>query len=98
MTCALTAAVALGRGARQRLRVAALGVMPGIGVIRLRDLARLRYSMPAFSEAVLSMTAVLMVGDFDAKDLMRSGRILSVVESLILLLIVPLYWPLIGIA
>ena len=44
------------------------------------------------------MTAVLMVGDFDAKDLMRFGLILSVVESLILLLIVPLYWPLIGIA
>ncbi len=44
------------------------------------------------------MTAVLMVGDFDAKDLMRFWRILSLVESLILLLIVPLYWPLIGIA
>jgi len=90
VTCALTAAVALGRGARQRLRVAALGVMPGIGVIRLRDLPSLCYSVLVFSWAVLRMTDVLMVGDFDAKDLMRFGRILSVVESLVLLLIVPL--------
>jgi solute carrier family 13 (sodium-dependent dicarboxylate transporter), member 2/3/5 len=46
-------------------------------------------------------SAVLMVGYaygyFDAKDLLRVGLLLTVVESLILLLLVPFYWPLIGI-
>lgn len=47
-------------------------------------------------------SAVLMVGYaygyFDARDLMRVGLLLTVVESLILLLLVPFYWPLIGIS
>jgi len=47
-------------------------------------------------------SAVLIVGYsfgyFEAKDLFKVGLILTAVESLILLLLVPLYWPLIGIA
>ena len=46
-------------------------------------------------------SAVLVVGYsygyFDAKDLLKVGAILSLVTALILLLLVPLYWPLIGI-
>jgi anion transporter len=46
-------------------------------------------------------SAVLVVGYsygyFTARDLLRVGAVLTVVESLILLLLVPLYWPLIGI-
>ena len=45
--------------------------------------------------------AVLIVGYsfgyFDAKDMLKVGFILTIVESLILLLLVPIYWPLIGI-
>ncbi|MGH9384745.1 MAG: anion permease, partial [Vicinamibacterales bacterium] len=45
--------------------------------------------------------AVLIVGYsfgyFDARDLLKVGFILTVVESLILLLLVPVYWPLLGI-
>jgi anion transporter len=36
-------------------------------------------------------------GQFEAKDLLKIGLILTVVESLILLLLVPTLWPLIGI-
>jgi len=46
-------------------------------------------------------SAVLIVGYsfgyFEARDLFKVGLILTVVESLILLLLVPLYWPLLGI-
>ena len=46
-------------------------------------------------------SAVLIVGYsfgyFEAKDLLKVGFILTVVESVILLLLVPPYWPLIGI-
>jgi solute carrier family 13 (sodium-dependent dicarboxylate transporter), member 2/3/5 len=45
--------------------------------------------------------AVLLVGYaygyFDSKDMLKVGFILTVVESAILLLLVPLYWPLLGI-
>jgi di/tricarboxylate transporter len=45
-------------------------------------------------------SAVLVVGYsygyFDNKDLLKIGAILSIVTALILLLLVPLYWPLIG--
>ena len=45
-------------------------------------------------------SAVLVVGFsygyFDNKDLLRVGALLSIVTCLILLLLVPLYWPLIG--
>jgi solute carrier family 13 (sodium-dependent dicarboxylate transporter), member 2/3/5 len=46
-------------------------------------------------------TAVLVVGYsygcFTARDMLKVGAALTVVESLILLFLVPLYWPLIGI-
>jgi len=46
-------------------------------------------------------SAVLVVGYsygyFDNRDLLKVGAILSVVTAVILLLLVPLYWPLIGI-
>lgn len=46
-------------------------------------------------------SAVLVVGYsygfFDSKDLFKIGAILSIVTALILILLVPLYWPLIGI-
>ena len=46
-------------------------------------------------------SAVLVVGFsygyFDNKDLLKVGGILSIVTAVILLLLVPLYWPLIGI-
>jgi len=47
-------------------------------------------------------SAVLMVGyafgSFDAKDMLKVGLILTVLESVILVLLVPVYWPLIGIS
>jgi len=47
-------------------------------------------------------SAVLIVGYsygyFDAKDLLKVGLILTAVESVILLFLVPFYWPLIGIS
>jgi sodium-dependent dicarboxylate transporter 2/3/5 len=46
-------------------------------------------------------SAVLVVGYsygyFDNKDMLKVGGLLSIVTALILLLLVPLYWPLIGI-
>jgi di/tricarboxylate transporter len=36
-------------------------------------------------------------GYFESKDLLRVGFCLTVVESLVLLVIVPFYWPLLGI-
>ncbi len=43
------------------------------------------------------MVAGYSYGYFEAKDLLRVGFCLTVVESLMLLLLVPYYWPLIGI-
>ena len=46
-------------------------------------------------------SAVLVVGYsygyFDNKDMLKVGGLLSLVTAVILLLLVPLYWPLIGI-
>jgi di/tricarboxylate transporter len=36
-------------------------------------------------------------GYFEARDLLRIGTILTIVEAAVLLLLVPLYWPLVGI-
>ena len=36
-------------------------------------------------------------GYFRAKDILRLGLVMSAVDSLLLLIIVPFYWPLIGI-
>jgi di/tricarboxylate transporter len=45
-------------------------------------------------------SAVLILGYsygyFQAKDLFRVGLILTIVEGLVLLFLVPFYWPLIG--
>jgi di/tricarboxylate transporter len=35
-------------------------------------------------------------GHFDAKDLFKVGPVLTVIEGLLLMALVPLYWPLIG--
>jgi len=43
------------------------------------------------------MTVGYSYGYFEAKDLLRIGFLLTVIESIILLLLVPFYWPLIGI-
>jgi len=47
-------------------------------------------------------SAVLVVGYsygyFNNRDMLKVGAILSVVTAIILMLLVPLYWPLIGIA
>jgi solute carrier family 13 (sodium-dependent dicarboxylate transporter), member 2/3/5 len=47
-------------------------------------------------------SAVLIVGYsyryFDAKDLFKVGLLLTIIESLVLLALVPLYWPLIGVS
>lgn len=43
------------------------------------------------------MIAGYSYGYFDARDMFRIGMCLTVVESLVLLLVVPFYWPLIGI-
>jgi di/tricarboxylate transporter len=43
------------------------------------------------------MVAGYSCGYFEARDLLRVGIWLTIVESLVLLLIVPFYWPLIGI-
>ena len=37
-------------------------------------------------------------GYFDHKDLLKVGAVLSLATYFILLLLVPLYWPLIGLA
>ena len=36
-------------------------------------------------------------GCFDARDMFKIGACLTIVESLILILLVPFYWPLIGV-
>ena len=36
-------------------------------------------------------------GYFSAKDILRLGLLMSIVDSLLLLVVVPFYWPLIGI-
>jgi solute carrier family 13 (sodium-dependent dicarboxylate transporter), member 2/3/5 len=37
-------------------------------------------------------------GCFDSRDLLKYGAIMTVIEALILMLLVPLYWPLVGLA
>jgi di/tricarboxylate transporter len=43
------------------------------------------------------MVAGYSYGYFEAKDLLRVGMCLTIAESLALLVIVPFYWPLLGI-
>jgi sodium-dependent dicarboxylate transporter 2/3/5 len=59
------------------------------------------WAFAAGGKIFVYQSAVMMVGYsygyFAAKDLLRVGFWLTVIESIILLLLVPLYWPLIGI-
>jgi len=55
----------------------------------------------AGAKILIYESAVLVVGYsygyFGAKDVFRVGLWLSVIECVILLILVPLYWPLLGI-
>jgi anion transporter len=59
------------------------------------------WSFSASGKIFVYQSAVMIVGYsygfFEGKDLLRIGLWLTVVESLILLLLVPYYWPLLGI-
>jgi di/tricarboxylate transporter len=59
------------------------------------------WTFAAGGKIFVYQSAVLIVGYsygyFDARDMFRMGLLLTVVESLILILLVPFYWPLIGI-
>jgi di/tricarboxylate transporter len=70
---------------------------PGIHLLPLG----LLWSFAAGGKIFVYQSGVLVTGYsygyFEAKDLLRVGFALTVVESLVLLLIVPFYWPLIGI-
>jgi di/tricarboxylate transporter len=59
------------------------------------------WTFAAGGKIFVYQSAVLVVGYsygyFDARDMFRMGLLLTVVESIILILLVPFYWPLIGI-
>jgi anion transporter len=59
------------------------------------------WTFAAGGKIFVYQSAVLIVGYsygyFDARDMFRMGLLLTVVESLILILLVPFYWPAIGI-
>jgi solute carrier family 13 (sodium-dependent dicarboxylate transporter), member 2/3/5 len=59
------------------------------------------WTFAAGGKIFVYQSAVLIVGYsygyFDARDMFRMGLLLTLVESLILILLAPLYWPLIGI-
>ena len=59
------------------------------------------WTFGAGAKIFLYQSAVLVVGYsygyFTARDLLKVGAALTIVESLILMLLVPFYWPLIGI-
>jgi solute carrier family 13 (sodium-dependent dicarboxylate transporter), member 2/3/5 len=59
------------------------------------------WTFGAGAKIFVYQSAVMVVGYsygcFDARDLLKVGGILTVVESLILLFLVPFYWPMIGI-
>lgn len=58
------------------------------------------WTFAAGGKMFVYQSAVLVVGYsygyFDTRDMLKIGLALTVIESLILLLLVPLYWPLIG--
>src|SRR6185369_15239266 len=84
----------------------ATSVPPLMAYARQHDLNPLTLGMiwtfSAGPKIFMYETAVLVVGHsygyFDNKDLLKVGAALSVATYLILLLLVPLYWPLIGLA
>ena len=59
------------------------------------------WTFAAGGKIFMYQSPVLVVGysygQFEAKDLLKVGIILTIVESLILILLVPIIWPLIGI-
>jgi solute carrier family 13 (sodium-dependent dicarboxylate transporter), member 2/3/5 len=59
------------------------------------------WTFAAGGKIFVYQSAVLIVGYsygyFEARDMFRMGLLLTLVESLILILLVPFYWPLIGI-
>ena len=59
------------------------------------------WTFSAAPKLFIYQSGVLVVGYsygyFDTKDLFKVGALLSIVTAAILLLLVPLYWPLIGI-
>ena len=59
------------------------------------------WTFGAGANVFMYQSAVLVVGYsygyFDGKDLFKVGLLLTIVELLILMLLVPIYWPLIGI-
>ncbi|HKQ73735.1 MAG TPA: SLC13 family permease [Blastocatellia bacterium] len=59
------------------------------------------WTFAAGGKIFVYQSAVLIVGYsygyFDARDMFRMGLLLTVAESLIMILLVPFYWPLIGI-
>jgi di/tricarboxylate transporter len=59
------------------------------------------WTFSAGGKIFLYQSAVLVVGYsygyFSLRDLFKVGAALTIVEWLILMLLVPLYWPLIGI-
>ena len=59
------------------------------------------WSFAASGKIFVYQSGVMIVGYsygyFEAKDLLRIGFCLTVIESIILVLLVPFYWPLIGI-
>ena len=59
------------------------------------------WTFSAGPKLFIYQSGVLVVGYsygyFDAKDMLKVGALLSIVTAVILLLLVPLYWPLIGI-
>ena len=48
----------------------------------------------AYQSAILVMG--YSYGYFEARDLLKVGAVLTIVEGLLLMVLVPLYWPLIG--
>ena len=59
------------------------------------------WTFAAGGKIFLYQNAVLMVGyaygAFRTKDLLRMGIWLTIIESLLLFIVVPIYWPLLGI-
>jgi di/tricarboxylate transporter len=60
------------------------------------------WTFAAGAKIFLYQSAVLVVGYsygyFSTRDLLRVGAVLSIAEWLILVLLVPVYWPLIGLS
>lgn len=60
----------------------------------------LAWSLAATGKIFVYQSSVLVLGYgygyFEAKDLIKVGLILTIVEGIVMALLVPFYWPLIG--